>query len=128
MIPQPGDVIRLDGDYCGVRTGAKAVIDSHYWTEDLDNGPIVMAVFGASAYRGGVGFINAIEMSMTNDLSKPQPAYVSCSGGPCPFVKIADLTYEGRITQNFWRWKDIPRAGGGEPYTLEVSLWAWRGR
>jgi hypothetical protein len=74
-------------------------------------------VFGASAFRGSShGLVGA-----------PSGHYVSCSGGPCPCIPVEDLTYVGRTTQRFWRWHDIPRAGGGEDFELEVNLWSWKG-
>lgn len=117
--PQPGDVIDLGEE-------GRAVIDSHYFGEDLGDGPIVLAVCGASAFRstdGRIGLASAIEATMTGGRFHP---FVSCSGGPCPFVKLADLEHVGEVTQRFWRWKDLPRVGGGVDYTEVVQLFRRR--
>lgn len=114
--PQPGDVIVLNGRYTGVKSGTRAVIDgSHYrWDFEDGKGPVVLAVFAASAFRG------TSHRGQSDD-----SLYVSCSGGPCPFVPIAELTYAGTTAHIFWRWKDWPRKDGGEHYTHTVNLWIW---
>lgn len=95
--PQPGDVAIVD--VYGERK--RGVLDggNHYGEENA------MVVINASAFRGD---------------------YVSCSGGPCPCVPKASLFYLGTTEQRFWKWKDRPRAGGGEDYTMTVNLWEQR--
>jgi len=109
--PQPGDVVVLNGEYTGVRNGARAVIDGARVYEDDE----FMVVFGASAFRGP-----------SSKYAPDQTPYVSCSGGPCPPVKVADLKLLGQTEQTFWRWKDLPRADGGEYYVETVNLWEWK--
>lgn len=49
----------------------------------------------------------------------------SVSGGPFLTVSLAGLALErlGTTTITAWQWKDRPRAGGGEDYKREVTLW-----
>jgi len=49
---------------------------------------------------------------------------MSTSGGPFKGGIDADLLVFDRVGQvTFWRWKDVPRAGGGEHYGREVAFW-----
>jgi hypothetical protein len=111
--PQPGDAVRLDSaTYYGAREGAIAIIDStHYDWEGR-----CLIVFAASAFRGP-------ETAYSPD----QTESVSCSGGPCPLVRMADLKPAGTREQRFWRWRDMPRANGGVNYRRTVPLWSWDG-
>lgn len=106
--PRPGDVVELigPGRMIGVELGARGVVDSSSF--ELFDGECLVC-FAASAYR-------------VDD-------HVSCSGGPVPFIKFADLTYAGTTVRTFWKFKDgIRRAGNGENYQLEVNLWTWEGQ
>jgi hypothetical protein len=50
--------------------------------------------------------------------------YVSVSGGPHPGIRRARFLATGETADiRCWRWKDRPRAGGGEDYTRTVPLW-----
>jgi hypothetical protein len=54
---------------------------------------------------------------------------MSTSGGP--FRKVAverlqGLRCWGPVRDRFWRWKDVPRAGGGIEYLAVVTLWSVR--
>lgn len=102
----PGDVIILPD-------GKRAVIDSAYYGTDFEDGagPVVLAVCAYSVFRG--------------DGSSPHntAGHVSASGGPCPFVPLAELRLVGTTDVEFWKWKDMPRADGGEPYTVTVNLY-----
>lgn len=108
--PQAGDVVTIDRPYLGLALGTRAVIDggNHY------GGGFVMAVVGASAFRGP-----------SSAYASDQTPYVSCSGGPCPCIPESDLVYVGTTEQTFWRWRGLPCAGSGEEYTLTVNLWSW---
>lgn len=107
MEPQPGDAVVLDGEYWGAKRGQIATVDGmHYhWLSPRQ----VMLVFAYSAYR--------------------ENGVVECSGGPCPFVDIADLTLAGSREITFWHWpkNTLPAAGAGVNYSLEVPLWSWNG-
>ena len=108
--PGAGHVVRLDGDYCGVSLGAHAVLGG-----GLGEGPRkrdegrMEACFSPSAHLG--------------------PGFVSCSGGPVPFIKPEELVATGETTQQqFWRWKDgVAKGDNGEYFTLEVPVWSWKG-
>lgn len=129
---KPGDVVRFDGDESYdvlVKPGDRAVVDTAYFDPDGDGE--ILVCFRASAFRdenARIGIAQAIELSMTNTGLTITMPIVSCSGGPAPFVKVADLTYVGTTVQAFWKWKDRPRAGGGEHYTETVNMWSWKGR
>lgn len=106
--PKAGDAVIVATDnYYGAKKGAIGIIDGGWWYGKEH----AMVVFGASTFRSGTGAI-------------------SCSGGPCPGVAVADLKPTGKMqTVTCWRWAEprLPRAGGGEDYTIEVPLWEWNG-
>lgn len=107
--PVAGDVVRLDGYYCGAKRGSYAVLqgregrllDAYY------------ACFSASAHR--------------DTLRNGTEFFVSCSGGPVPEISIEDLVPTGETKiQSFWRFKDgIVGPGRAEYYELEVAVWSW---
>lgn len=102
--PKPGDVIEL-------ASGNRAVIDSAHFRDDFGEGPVVLAVCAYSVFRG-------------DGSSQHNPAgMVSASGGPCPFVRINALSFVGETNLTCWKWKDRPRAGGRETYTVTVNKW-----
>jgi hypothetical protein len=107
--PQAGDVVRLDGYYCGAKTGDYAVIQGVVG-ELRDR---FYACFTASAYR---------DTSRTSGHT-----IVSCSGGPVPEIGIEDLVPTGETAlRSFWRFKDgIVGAGRAEYYEEEVAVWSW---
>lgn len=102
-MPMPGDVVRLDGVLTGARRGSIGVLGGVLGRARDE----YEVCFSASAFR--------------ND------QYVSCSGGPIPFVGAEDLIPTGEVLQQtFWRWKDgRSGAGRGEYYSLEVPVWSW---
>lgn len=121
MKVQPGDVVRIDSDHDSlIKPGSRAVVDGSHFEIDFEDGkgPMVLAV--ANLY-GGAAFRGAAHGARDPDQSE----HVSASGGPCPFIPIAELVHEGETEQTFWRWKTIPKAGGGENYTVTVQLWSW---
>jgi hypothetical protein len=110
-MPQPGDAVRLDTAWWGAAEGSIAIIDGSHYDPSTDT---ALLVFGASAFRGPAGgrYDNRQEI-------------VCCSGGPCPRIALSALQPTGNTRPvNFWRWRDMPRAGGGENYTLDVPLWS----
>lgn len=123
--PQPGDLVRILGPYYAVRDladdarGRLAVIDGSHFEWDLEDGrgPICLAVLSFSCFWG--------PSISRRDPADDGPSYVSASGGPCPFVPLADLEPTGTIEGHYWRWKSMPEAGGGRPYTKTVRLWTW---
>ena len=123
--PQPGDAIRLDGHYYAGPVGTMFTIDG----DDYGSPDSVMAVMNASAFRAvDRSFQGMLERRISGSKLLPGGITVSCSGGPCPMVKLADLTYVGTHLATFWRWLDgISGAGRGDYYQLEVPLWSWTG-
>ena len=104
IVPLPGDIVILTDKCMWVEAGRKAIIEGKVGQPQ----PSYMICFDASAFRN--------------------ETVIYCSGGPSPFVLSEDLKYGGKTTENFWKWKDVPRAGGGLQYQMEVSLWYWNGQ
>jgi len=122
--PKPRDIVRLTAAYMGLEKGSLGVIDSPYFAADGE----AMVVFNASTFWGPTSDLaSAVEDDMTGAVLAPDGGRVSSSGGPCPFVKLDDLKPAGRIFHTYWRWKDLPRAGGGINFQREVDLWEWGG-
>lgn len=49
---------------------------------------------------------------------------VSASGGPAFFIKVSELKETAETKERpFWKWKDLPRADGGEQYTVTETVW-----
>lgn len=111
--PKPGDAVRIDGPYYAAKTpGTIGIIDG-----GERYGPAhAMVVLNASVFWGP-----------DSAYARDQTEHVSCSGGPCPCVPVADLVLVGRYTYRPWRWIDLPRAGGGAHYDRTVNLWSWKG-
>lgn len=102
--PGPGHAVRLDGAYVGTAPGDIAILGGCHGRHQEKE----YATFAASAHMN--------------------ESIVSCSGGPVPEVRLADLEPTGEtIQRQFWRWRDgISGGGRGEYYNLEVPLWSWR--
>jgi hypothetical protein len=103
--PGAGHLIRLDGCYCGARPGQYAVLGGVIG-EPRDE---ELATFSASAFCDG--------------------EIVSCSGGPAPYVTLADLEATGQTAPaQFWRWRDgISGADRAEHFVVDVPVWSWKG-
>jgi hypothetical protein len=117
--PSPGDAVRIRKPTSGwwsvgVKDGAIGIINGVVGTypDHLE------ITFNYSAFRG------------PNNARSGGPEYVSVSGGPgSMFTPIAELSATDETAEIwFWRWKDIPRAQGGEHYQLAVPLWEWAPR
>lgn len=123
MKVQPGDVVRIDSNHDSlIPVGSRAVVDGSHFGMDFDDGvgPMVLTVanlYGGAAFRGP-----------NSKHDSDQSEKVSCSGGPCPFIPMGELVYEGETEQRFWRWKSTPQKDGGEEYTRTVNLWSWKGK
>lgn len=103
--PGAGHAVRLDGLYPGLSLGAIGIADGQHGHDQAE----ALVTFGASAHM--------------------DDRIVSCSGGPVPYITLADLQPTGEtVTQQFWRWRDgIAMADNAEYYALEVPLWSWKG-
>lgn len=113
MYPQAGHAVRLtEATYWG-DAGSIGIIDGRV-NVDIKSPDEMLVVFRCrgSAFRG------------PNNAYSNGPEYVSCSGGPAFYVSPYDLRETGEIVRfPFWRWKDFPRADGGETYYLEIPIW-----
>jgi len=106
LSPMPGDAVVLTGEFSIAKPGDLGILD------------------------GKVGAPEEEYSIIFNCEGKAHRDYkVSCSGGPGTIATpTTELIYTGEyIDFVFWRWKDRPRKDGGEPYTLHVPLWIWRG-
>jgi hypothetical protein len=111
--PMPGDCVILTREWSIVRAGQVAIIEGIVGQprdEYLIN-------FSYSNFRGP-----------NSRYAQDHTEFVSCSGGPAPYLLASLLQPTGRSrTVTFWRWKDLPCAGGGVNYTLDVPEWEWNG-
>lgn len=105
--PKPGDAVRLTGEFSIGNIGDIGIIGNDH-PEAEDELHITFNCQGQSFWQGDK---------------------VSCSGGPVSmFTPASELRPTGEtIKWTFWRWKDVPRAGGRESYEKEVPLWEWAG-
>lgn len=111
--PMPGDAVLLTGPFSIATPGQVAIIEGVVG-EARDE---YLVNFCYSAFRGP-----------NSKYAKDPTEFVSCSGGPAPYLLASALKPTGRTRRvTFWRWKDLPRAGGGERYTLDVPEWEWDG-
>ena len=123
--PMPGDVVILSGEYSLCKPGDMAVIEG--WIGVPQEEYLVCFRCNGQAFRGRTSFIGMLESQITTGITGPG-GVVSCSGGPALYIKgrnLVMLPYEHE--QLFWKWKDLPRADGGEDYRLKVQAWAWEG-
>jgi hypothetical protein len=103
-IPLPGDAVRLTGSYTGCKTGGIAIINGLIGKVEGR----YLITFYANAFRDSVT--------------------VDCGGGPGVFVPRGNFRFTGeKYNGFFWKWKDRPRASGGERYRQMVNLWEWDG-
>lgn len=114
--PMPGDAVRLTREWFIAKPGAIGIIGGIIGRPN-DDLHITFNCRG-SAFRGP-----------SSAYSKDGVEHISCSGGPAtigtPHVCLRPT--QERIRFEFWKWKDLPRAGGGVPYELEVPVWEWDG-
>lgn len=128
LYPKPGDVVILDGEYCGCERGDQGTIEGIVGVAQDEY--LVCFHVAPAPFRGSPGFVSRLETSMTSGIMPAaDQEIVSCSGGPALYIKAADLKPCPYMHhQIFWKWKDLPRAGGGEDYRLQVPSWIWEGR
>lgn len=107
--PMPGDLVVVAKDWNGVKAGSVGMIDGHLSKPDK----VLQVCFAFNAFRG-VG----------NKLNVSDRDFVSCSGGPVPFVRADCVTRlpEPRSAR-CWRWAEFPEARGGEEYKVTVPAW-----
>lgn len=113
--PMPGDAVRLAAPYGRnwLPSGAIGILSGPAMGAPTDR-PLreYKCCFASNTFRGRL---------------HGGPEYVSCSGGPLPFIDAADLVATDELMEiPVWRWKDgVPGAGRAEPYTLAVPVWEW---
>src|SRR5438105_1881770 len=114
--PMPGDAVSLGpsftGDYWDYPRRAGAIING--WVGHEDDSYLV--IFGAESGGAFRGPSNA-------NCGPRATVFVDCSGGPGIRIPASELELAGSRHAHFWRWKDFPRAGGGEYYRLLVPQW-----
>lgn len=114
MYPKGGDAVRLIAPWSWgmIDVGKIGVIEGRTDKEYKDN---VEITFNYSCFRG--------KSSACSD----GPEYVSCSGGPGTIATpVSELKPTNETTKiRVWRWKDVPRGGGGVDYEIEVPVWEW---
>jgi hypothetical protein len=116
LTPMPGDAV-IGGDS----------FEGAYWNDVRGRIAIIDGVVGEprDAYRA---VFNAQEGGAFRGphnarAHRTAPVVVSCSGGPSLQVLPCNLVAAGNINAHFWRWLDVPRAGGRDRYRLVVPLW-----
>jgi|GEM_PF-4767242 len=112
--PSGGDAVRLASPWRWgmLPAGSVGIIDGVTDEECEESAAIT---FNFSAFRG-----------RSSKYSKG-PEYCSCSGGPGTVATpVSELRPTGETyTYTAWRWRDLPRADGGEPYLVTATLWEW---
>ncbi|MDP2754127.1 MAG: hypothetical protein Q8P40_07015 [Nitrospirota bacterium] len=101
IIPMPGDLVMIlnSGD-CLVKNRSLGVIE------------------------GIVGEYRNHYLVCFNDSTFNNGKIVNASGGPAYCIDSSRLKRSPRIiNKTFWKWKDFPRAGGGEYYLKSCKVW-----
>ncbi len=111
--PEAGHAVRLEAPWSCLPPGKTGIIEGVVG-QPQDG---VSITFNYSAFRGPASRYSA-------DLTPN----VSCSGGPGTiYTPAEELFATGEYMEiGFWRWRDSPKADGGEAYHLLVPIWGWR--
>lgn len=110
--PKPGDVVIIPASHSLRGRDAFAVLNG---PTGYGNGRYGTCV-DASAFLGPASEYAPLDA----------PELLSLSGGPCPFVRLDELTFTGTVRdQSFWRWTDTARAHSAVHYILTVPVWRW---
>jgi hypothetical protein len=112
--PSGGDAVRLAAPWRWgmLPAGSIGIIGG---ITDAECGEFAAITFNYSAFRG------------RDSKYCRGPEYCSCSGGPGTVATpVSELKATGETyTYTAWRWRDLPRADGGESYRVTVTLWEW---
>jgi hypothetical protein len=112
--PNGGEAVRLAAPWKWgmLPPGSIGIIDGVTDEECEESASIV---FNFSAFRG------------KSSKYSQGPEYCSCSGGPATIATPVDELKPTNETHTYtaWRWKDLPRANGGESFQVTVPLWEW---
>ena len=117
QIPIPGDLIMVDrSEWYALPHGQRLrVCESAGWVTPGDE------IFVAPR--------NAVSTFWGPNYGPPdgiKPEYMSTSGGPFRTLKLrelVDLQIQGTEVDQFWCWRDQPRAGGGVARQVRVTVW-----
>ena len=116
LTPMPGDAViggeSFEGAYWRDVRGRIAIIDGVVG-EPSDAYRAVFNAQEGGAFRGPHSAL----------AHRTAQVVVSCSGGPSLHVLPSNLSLIGNIYAHYWKWLDIPRAGGRDRYRLLVPLW-----
>ena len=116
--PAGGDLVRLTREWAGEAVGSIGIVGGIVGEprEDLE------ITFGWYADGPFVGRNSGYP-------SDRSPEHVSCSGGPgALFVPASRLVQTDDVQlHRAWKWKDSPRAGGGQVYQRAARVWEWDG-
>jgi len=110
--PMPGDVVQVTNPKdCLIKEGSYGIIEG----EEGCFAEEYMVCFNSySIFRG------------TRNKNTEKPVFISASGGPALIIPAIQLKpREWNTTMWFWRWKDYPRADGGERYAWSCKVWTW---
>jgi len=99
--PLPGDLVMMrNSDDCLVKDRSLGVIE------------------------GTVGQYEEEYLVCFNDSTFNDGKIVNASGGPAYYIDSSRLKPSPRIVnKRFWKWKDYPRADGGESYFKSCKVW-----
>lgn len=117
-VPQPGDLILLHhSDWHALPDGGVLRVCEEMGWADPARELVVAPRHQVATFRGPIA----------GRWSRSTTPRMSTSGGP--FRKVAverlqGLHCWGSVGDRFWRWQDVPRAGGGIEYLAVVTLWS----
>ena len=118
--PRPGDLILLHHSewYAVPDGGVLRVCEEMGWAEPTRE-LVVAPRHRVTTFRG----------PFAGRWSRNTACRMSTSGGPFRKVAVDELRglwRWGPVSDRFWRWQDVPRAGGGIAYRAVVTLWSVR--
>ncbi len=116
-VPSPGDLIIVErSEWYALKDGERLRVCEHAgWINPAEE------LFVAPRNQ-----VNTFWGPQSGPPDGKKPETMSTSGGPFKTVRLEELHGLERIgaeTDQFWCWKDRPRANGGLDRTVEVSVW-----
>lgn len=119
-IPKQGDLIDVEkSTWYAVRDGGRLMV-----CEPM----LIMGMYPGEFCVVPRGQCNVFYGPSRGPATLTDADVMSTSGGPFKTLHVRDveLEYVGKTMNRFWCWQDYPRAGGGQTYEREVSLWRMR--
>ena len=90
----------------------------------LNSGDCLVKNRSLGVIEGIIGEYRNHYLVCFNDSTFNDGKIVNASGGPAYCIDSARLKQSPRIlNKTFWKWKDFPRAGGGEYYIKSCKVW-----